>query len=67
MRAPAASKGKSPYVRHGKVPYTYQFKRCSHRKDNGRPNAIYQQTPNWHGDVCAVCNTILRNLVRTHG
>ena len=62
MRAPTNIKGKSPYMRYGKTPYVYQFKRCSHRRDNGRPNAILQQAPGWAGDVCAVCGTILKNL-----
>jgi len=62
MRAPSNEKGKSPYVRYQKTPYQYRYKHCSHRRDNGRPNAMYQQTFNWHGDVCAVCGIILKNL-----
>ena len=58
------AKRKSPYVRYDKTPYQYQFKRCSHRKADGRPNAIYQQVTHWHGDVCAACNVILKNFVR---
>ena len=64
MRTPAHS-GKSPYVRYHKAPYVYQFKRCNHRKADGRPAAVYQQTANWHGDVCSMCNTILKNFVRS--
>ena len=65
MRTLATTRsGKSPYVRYSKTPYQYQFKRCSHRRDNGRPNAIYQQVFGWHGDVCAVCGVILKNLAR---
>jgi hypothetical protein len=48
---------KSPYTRYDKTPYQYQFKRCAHRGAR-----LYQQTPNWHGEVCAICNIILKNL-----
>jgi len=64
MRGKTNAKGKSPYRRYGKSPYQYQFKRCNHRKADGRPNAIYQQATHWHGDVCAACNIILKNFVR---
>lgn len=68
MRTQHAEKGKSPYVRHGKTPYVYQFRRCSHHRDNGKLNAVWCQTPTWHGDVCAVCNIILKNTTpRSHG
>ena len=60
----ATQSSKSPYMRYGKTPYQYTFKRCSHRRSDGRPNALYQQTAGWHGDVCAVCNIILKNLSR---
>ena len=55
-------KGTSPYKRQAKVPYVYQFKRCTHRRADGRANAVYQQTVGWHGDVCAACNIILKNF-----
>jgi len=67
MRAAANHKGQSPYVRYNKAPYQYQYKRCSHKRESGRPNAVYQQTVGWAGDVCAVCNIILKNFARNHG
>jgi hypothetical protein len=56
------AKGKSPYVRYGKEPYKYQFRSCSHRRNDGRVNARYEQSENFAGDVCMVCNIILRNF-----
>jgi hypothetical protein len=54
-------KGKSPYVRYRKEPYKYQYRSCSHKQANGRPNAIWQQTAHFAGDICRVCNIILHN------
>jgi hypothetical protein len=64
MRVQTNEKGKSPYVRYGKTPYQYRYKSCSHRRDSGKPNALYQQAAGWAGDVCAVCNIILKNFAR---
>jgi len=64
MRTVQPERGKSPYRRYNKSPYQYQYKRCSHRRENGRPNAVYQQTLGWAGDVCSVCNIILKNFAR---
>ena len=62
MTRPARSKNvSSPYVRYGKKSYAYKFKSCSHRTDGGRPNTVEQFVASWRGQVCAVCNVILRN------
>jgi hypothetical protein len=65
MRAATFQHRQSPYVRYGKTPYQYQFKRCSHRRADGRPSATFQQAAGWYGDVCSICNIILKSLVRT--
>jgi hypothetical protein len=46
------SKTQSPYVKYDKVPYSYSFKKCTHKTE------VSQSVPLWSGKVCTSCNTI---------
>jgi len=54
-------KARSPYVKYGKSPYKFEYPNCKHSRSVYQAVAATNRHDGWRGEVCAVCNVILRN------